>query len=123
MRTFTGSVYVVVEDRPVPVVFEDRAVPDERTAGEVTPAPAANVPGLAPASAAPSTRTDALATSLTPTVARNVVSTARLAATGMATGVHHVGSRPRRMGSSTRYADAVATPMMAARRTPRSGYP
>src|ERR1700691_214853 len=84
MRTFTGSVYVVVGDRPGPVVPEDRAAVDERAAGEVAPAPAANVPDVAPASAAPSTLTDALATSLTPTVARNVVSTARLAAMGMA---------------------------------------
>ena len=69
------------------------------------------------------TFTDAAATPLASTVARNVVSTARLAATGMASGAHHSGRCPLRMGSSTRYAEAVATAMIMARRAPRSVIP
>ena len=41
----------------------------------------------------------------------------------MASGVHHPGSRPRRMGSSTRYAEAVATAMIATRRTRQERVP
>jgi hypothetical protein len=78
---------------------------------------------VAAAGAPWTTLTDAAATPLASTVARKVVSTARLAARGMASGAHHPGRCPLRMGSSTRYADAVATAMIAARRTLRSVRP
>src|ERR1700688_475112 len=87
MSTFTGCAYAVV----VPDAPEDSA----------------------PCSAV----IDAAATAGSSTVARKVVSTARPAAAGMATGAHHCGRWPRRMGNSTRYADAVATAMITTSRT------
>src|ERR1700681_2812277 len=91
--TATTPYWAISLPMPTPSVpaMESPTISTRTGGGNVVMVADPDAPAVGFPSTAASARTEAAATSLTPTVARKVVSTARLAASGMAVGAHQLG--------------------------------